>query len=186
MQSLKNQMKAKKAKKAALREPITPKAPYAKPVQLVLDRLPTKTPPILLRYTDAGAGYVGSACHLNVKHHLLSNPGVRVHGWVVWQYPNFAQAEFHSVWADAAGTLFNITPHRNGQTEILFVRDDELRITVDGETGRDVLYCAITSAPFPYYAAGSQMTESPLYTMQVPAGSELDQAMLRFGMLHLR
>ena len=177
---------AKTAKKTAKLGPTTPTKPYIPEVQRVLDRLPSKAAPQLLLFVDVGAGYHSSGCHLNVKHRVSTHGGLRVHGWVVWQYPGFAQAEFHSVWEDNQGNIFDITPHRNGQAEVMFIPDSSLSITLEPGTGLDILYSAITSGPHPWYALGEQQTNSPLHTVEIPQGSELQKTMSRYGVSDLR
>ena len=185
MKSLKQQTTERKAAKQAKLGPNVPAKPYGADVQRVLDRLPSKEEALLLQFTDVGAGYFGSACHLNVKHRVSTHGGRKVHGWAVWQYRNFAQAEFHSVWEDDQGRVFDITPHRNGQAEVMFIPDASLSISRDPLTGRDVLYSAITSGQRPWYAVGPQKTDSPVYTLQVAQGSELQAAMSQFGISDL-
>jgi hypothetical protein len=184
MALLSQTLNADRARKAMKRGPLTPKSPYSKEVKLVLSRLPTKLAPVRLPFTDVGQDYKGAACHLNAKHRVENFGGSRVHGWVVWQYHNAAQAEFHSVWRDADGALIDITPHRNGQADILFVEDPSLRIDRDPATGRAIAFSDITSAPGPdFYKAGSMVTSSKVYTVQLQAGDTLEVELDRLKLI---
>lgn len=185
MPTLSQTLKAASNKKKMMRGPTTPKAPFSREVQRVLDRLPSKAAPVLLPFIDVGQDYKGAACHVNVKHRVGTAGGSRVHGWVVWQYPKkVAQAEFHSLWRDPNGALVNITPHRNGQVEILFVEDAAANITRDPTTGRAVVCSDITSEPAPkYFKAGATYTTSPAYTFQIQAGDTLEEELNRLKLL---
>lgn len=178
-------LKAASAKKKMMRGPTTPKAPFSKEVQRVLDRLPSKAAPVLLPFTDVEQDYKDAACHVNAKHRAETAGGSRVHGWVVWQYPKKeAQAEFHSLWRDDDGALLDITPHRNGQAEILFVEDPSAKIERDPTTGRAIVLSDITSEPAPkYFKAGSTLTTSPTYTFQIKAGDTLEEELNRLKLL---
>lgn len=87
--------------------------------------------PIYLDYEDIG--YAADFCHVSAKHMTSKNGGSRVHGWALWLFHNPAGSEtiiignFHSVWADAGGTLHDVTPPKVGN-RILFVRDPALTI----------------------------------------------------------
>ncbi|MBB5746610.1 hypothetical protein [Brevundimonas variabilis] len=181
MKPLNEKMAAKKIAKG----PTTPAVPHSAEVRRVLGRLPNPQDALFLDFADVGAGYHGAACHMNAKHLAMSPGGRRVHGWAIWQYPSFAQAEFHSVWEDLDGNLVDVTPHRNGQTKVMFVRDPSLVIERDPETGRAILFSAITSSGAPYYKMAETPTTSPVYTFQVKTGSELDEELIRLGLLDL-
>lgn len=184
MALLSQTLKADKANKKMKRGPTTPKEPLSKEVQRVLNRLPSKAAPVRLSFTDLGQDYKEAACHVNAKHRAETAGGLRVHGWVVWQYPRAAQAEFHSVWRNADGDLVNITPHRNDQAEILFVEDPSLKIGRDPTTGLAIVFSDITSEPGPkLYKAGKTWTSSPVYTVQIQAGDTLEAELNRLKLL---
>jgi hypothetical protein len=69
---------------------------------------------------------------------VLKNGGSRIHGWALWLFEGGSPAEdtivgdFHSVWADAEGTLHDVTPPKMGN-RILFIRDPALTITQTGD-----------------------------------------------------
>lgn len=182
MAPLSKTLKAAPTKKM-LRKGVTPTPPFSKEVQRVLDRLPSKAPPVRLPFTDVGEDYKGAACHLNAKHRVATAGGQRVHGWVVWQFLNAAQAEFHSVWRDTTGALTDITPHRNAQAEILFVEDPSLAIGSDPSTRLPLLYSDITSDPGPdFYKAGPTKTTFSRYTFQFAPGGTLAEELNRLRM----
>ena len=58
----------------------------------------------------------------------LKNGGSRVRGWALWLYDTIIVGDFHTVWADEAGTLHDVTPPKAGN-RILIVRDPTLTIT---------------------------------------------------------
>lgn len=181
MPPLSKTLKAGSAKKKMRRNGVTPRRPFTKEVQLVLNRLPSQQPPLWLPFTDVGEDYKGAACHLNAKHRAATAGGERVHGWVVWQYPKAAQAEFHSVWRGGDGALMDITPHRNEQAEILFVEDPSLKIVRDPEGGA-IVYSDITSDPGPsFYRVGTKATASPTYRVNIQPGGPLDDELFRLG-----
>lgn len=72
-------------------------------------------------------------CHINVWAHWKRNPGGSVvTGWVIWQAKaaRFIEAEFHSVWCDPTGVLLDVTPRKDGERFVLFVRDVRREITL--------------------------------------------------------
>ncbi len=90
--------------------------------------------PILISYTDVGAGYLGDWCHVSSKAHAMKHGGRRVHGWALWYYEgNGVMGNFHSIWEDPDGVLVDVTPPKFGQTEIMFVRDRNVCIASGGE-----------------------------------------------------
>ena len=85
---------------------------------------------------DAGPGYVPvevqgwalpGECFPNVGRMVRERGGQQVNGWVIWQWANIlVEAEAHSVWRSPEGKLADITPHDNGEKEILFLKDDDM------------------------------------------------------------
>lgn len=68
-----------------------------------------------------------SECFPNVQRMVQEQGGKQVNGWVVWQWVNIlVEAEAHAVWENLEGQLIDITPHDNGEREILFLRDDDM------------------------------------------------------------
>ena len=86
--------------------------------------------------TDAAPEYVPVAtqewslpneCFPNVEHVIQEKGGQQVNGWAIWQWANIlVEAEAHSVWRSPEGELIDITPHVNGENEILFLKDDDM------------------------------------------------------------
>ncbi len=82
---------------------------------------------------DAGPGYVPvevqgwalpGECFPNVGRMVREQGGQQVNGWAIWQWANvLVEAEAHSVWRSPEGKLVDITPHDNGEKEILFLHD---------------------------------------------------------------
>jgi hypothetical protein len=63
-------------------------------------------------------------CSDGVHEKIKADGGSIVFGWTIWEWPGaMLTAEFHSVWRDDVGDLFDITPKPGGQTRILFVPD---------------------------------------------------------------
>ena len=66
-------------------------------------------------------------CFPNVQHLIRDQGGTQVNGWAIWQWANILiEAEAHSIWKSPEGKLIDITPHDNGETEILFLQDSTM------------------------------------------------------------
>ena len=66
-------------------------------------------------------------CFPNVERMVQEQAGQQINGWAIWQWANvLVEAEAHSVWQSPEGELIDITPHINGENEILFLRDDDM------------------------------------------------------------
>ena len=86
-----------------------------------------------------------SECFLNVERMVQENGGQQVNGWAIWQWANiFVEAEAHSVWKSPGGALIDITPHDNGERQILFLHDDSM--VYSGQSIENVRL-AITGSP---------------------------------------
>lgn len=63
-------------------------------------------------------------CSDGVREKVRAAGGSIAFGWTIWEWPSvMLTAEFHAVWRDDAGALFDITPKPAGQKRILFVYD---------------------------------------------------------------
>lgn len=63
-------------------------------------------------------------CFPNVERMVREHGGQQVNGWAIWQWANIlVEAEAHSVWRSPEGELVDVTPHDNGEREILFLHD---------------------------------------------------------------
>lgn len=63
-------------------------------------------------------------CFPNVQRMIQEQGGQQINGWAIWQWENIlVEAEAHSVWRNPEGGLVDITPHDNGEREILFLHD---------------------------------------------------------------
>jgi hypothetical protein len=63
-------------------------------------------------------------CSDGVLEKMKHAGGSIVFGWTIWEWPGvLLTGEFHAVWMDATGTLYDITPKPHGETEIIFLPD---------------------------------------------------------------
>lgn len=63
-------------------------------------------------------------CNDGVYEKVKADGGSPVFGWAIWEWPKIMfTAEFHTVWQDDNGNLFDITPKPKGEKQILFVAD---------------------------------------------------------------
>lgn len=63
-------------------------------------------------------------CFHNVQRIVREQRGAQINGWAIWQWANILiEAEAHAIWESPEGKLIDITPHDNGEKEILFLRD---------------------------------------------------------------
>lgn len=66
-------------------------------------------------------------CFPNVDRIVEVGGGKRVNGWAIWQFANvYIEAEAHAVWQNDAMSLIDITPHDDGEKQILFLQDSTL------------------------------------------------------------
>lgn len=84
-------------------------------------------------------------CFPNVQQMVQEQGGQQINGWAIWQWANIlVEAEAHSVWQSLDGELIDITPHDNGEKQILFLRDDSM---VYSEQQIGNVRLAITDSP---------------------------------------
>lgn len=103
-------------------------------------------------------------CFPNVQRMVREQGGQQVNGWAIWQCANiFAEAEAHSVWQSPEGELIDITPHVNGESQVLFLRDDTL--VYSGQSIGNVRLA---------------LTGSPLAAELVDLGNEIDAVMCSY------
>jgi len=63
-------------------------------------------------------------CVDGVREKIAADSGSIAFGWAIWEWPGaMLTAEFHAVWRDTEGALFDITPKPGGEARILFVHD---------------------------------------------------------------
>lgn len=66
-------------------------------------------------------------CFPNVEQMVREYGGQQVNGRVIWQWSNvLVEAEAHAVWKSLDGQLIDITPHDNGEEQILFLCDESM------------------------------------------------------------
>lgn len=103
-------------------------------------------------------------CFPNVQRMVREQGGQQVNGWAIWQCANIlAEAEAHSVWQNPEGELIDITPHVNGESQVLFLRDDTM--VYSGQSIRNVRLA---------------LTGSPLAAELVDLGDEIDVVMCSY------
>lgn len=84
-------------------------------------------------------------CFPNVERMVQEQGGQQINGWAIWQWANIlVEAEAHSVWQSLDGELIDVTPHDNGEKQILFLRDDSM---VYSEQQIGNVRLAITDSP---------------------------------------
>lgn len=84
-------------------------------------------------------------CFPNVQRMVREQGGRQVNGWAIWQWANMmVEAEAHSIWENPDGELIDITPHDNGEKEILFLHDGGMEYS--GESVGNIRL-AITGSP---------------------------------------
>jgi len=80
--------------------------------------------PVQLQVSPAEGAEVGW-CIRNVECQIQRHGGSMEYGWISWGAPElFYEAEFHAVWRRPDHVLVDVTPQRDGETEILFSRSD--------------------------------------------------------------
>lgn len=66
-------------------------------------------------------------CFPNVQRKIERDGGRIIYGWKIWIKPSlFIEGEFHSIWESDEGQWVDITPNRNGETNILFLPDSHM------------------------------------------------------------
>lgn len=116
--------------------------------------------PISLPFTKIDdAPYAAGVCHANVDHAVRTNGGIRVPGWIVWEQPEFIEAEFHSVWQrHVFGELLDVTPRADGELVVTFLPSH--RFDVEPRPGGMIIPANRTSIPdMPFIFAGRQTGE---------------------------
>lgn len=64
-------------------------------------------------------------CHFNVWVQCEYSGGKPIYGWIISQDVgnDFIEAQFHCVWSDLDGVIFDITPRLDSEKRIMFVLD---------------------------------------------------------------
>ena len=131
--------------------------------------------PILLPYSDVGAGYGSDWCHVSSKAHAMRHGGRRVHGWALWYYEGAGvMGNFHSIWEDPDGVLVDVTPPKFQRTEVMFVRDREASIVSSG--GSFVMPQNRMAIPVPIHVGvfDGAPTDSPSWSQPCTAPAFLE------------
>jgi hypothetical protein len=66
-----------------------------------------------------------SRCFENVPRVVAKEGGSIQHGWTMRQDSYFAEGAFHAVWRRPDGTLIDVTPRTDPQTQVLFLVDSK-------------------------------------------------------------
>lgn len=116
-----------------------------------------------IAYQNLDPRYAPAQCHITVRHRVETVGGSRVHGWAFWQFDDAIYAEFHSVWQSPNGDLIDLTPPRDGGSQVLFLRDPTLSIeSVDGNFW---LRTDLTPFEKPRYYLMGEPNELPIWGM---------------------
>src|SRR5580704_9098514 len=85
------------------------------------EKIGVTTEPVFVPVQDTNGNTVAE-CFPNVNRKVAKCGGSLCHGWIVWEWPGkLIEAEFHGVWAAPNGTLSDITPKADGESQILFI-----------------------------------------------------------------
>lgn len=81
-------------------------------------------------------------CHFNVWCQIRSTGGKAQPGWVLAQdkHKGFSEAFFHSVWKSPDGQLLDVTPRKDLEKRLLFVKDTSRSITLTSDQGRPAIH----------------------------------------------
>lgn len=85
-------------------------------------------------------------CFANVEMVAKARGGKRVLGWAIWELPQvYGEAEFHAVWQDPKGNLYDVNPRQYPAKRVLFLEDpsaiyegrrvDNIRIAISEKAG---------------------------------------------------
>ncbi len=67
-------------------------------------------------------------CFTNVARQVRVAGGTIQYSWTVWECPRkYIEGEFHALWVTPDGKSLDITPHRDGEAQILFIPDHTRR-----------------------------------------------------------
>lgn len=117
LQQLSRRLFAEQAAQTGITE-TTPPAITDK-IRSFADTLRADTPLIVPVITDP-YGLFGW-CSDGVLEKIRHDGGTIRFGWIIWEMPDvLLTAEFHAVWRDANGKLFDITPKPQHETSIVF------------------------------------------------------------------
>lgn len=106
-----------------LKPPTTPKWLTA-PIKAFLRVAGLRSRPEFLPFTEASPEYRPGYCLSNCHTEQERTGRNIVYGWLIWEHrrSRFIEAEFHAV-VEQGGELLDITPRRDGERLVLFVRD---------------------------------------------------------------
>ncbi|WP_312432788.1 SEC-C metal-binding domain-containing protein [Lacrimispora sp.] len=121
----------------------TPKIITEKVIQLC-NKVVTDSLPIFVAVIPDEIAKINECFH-NVDNVIRRRGGYRINGWAIWQWDNkLVEAEAHAVWKSLDGVLLDVTPHRNGEKNILFLQDNNM---IYNEENIDNIRMALTESP---------------------------------------
>ncbi|MBW2975493.1 hypothetical protein KY366_07265, partial [Candidatus Woesearchaeota archaeon] len=69
-------------------------------------------------------------CYGNVEEQVKKKGGKIEYGWIIWENPKiYLEAEFHAVWINNEGEYIDITPKKDKEKSILFLKDSKRKFT---------------------------------------------------------
>ena len=74
---------------------------------------------------ESGEDCLPNRCFDNVTQVVAKHGGRTQHGWVMRQDAYVAEGAFHAVWRRADGSLIDVTPRADNQTQIIFLPDSK-------------------------------------------------------------
>lgn len=81
--------------------------------------------PVFVPYVEY-EGMEKSQCFINVAKLVREQRGKAITGWLFWEWPGvMIDGEHHAIWQKPDGTWEDVTPKADGETSIVFVRDDK-------------------------------------------------------------
>ncbi len=108
------------------RHTTTPKAITDKIIEFCNDILDGATP-FYIPVAEAMNSKAGD-CYRNVQKVVANKGGERILGWNIWIWTNILiEAEAHAVWKNTNGEYIDVTPHSDGEKQILFLPDTSLQ-----------------------------------------------------------
>lgn len=117
--------KFKMAKQPAVLRATTPKAITDEVLSFCKSIRSDTTPCLVTVQPDEYA--VVNRCHTNVPAYIKEHTGSEAYGWTIWEARYWLEAECHCNWVDPTGTMIDITPKDDGESQILFLPDDSIQ-----------------------------------------------------------
>lgn len=127
---------------------------------------------------------IENECFKNVAYKVQKDGGTIAYGWQFHRQPFSLEAEFHAVWQDSDGSLWDVSPKRNGEKDTLFLIDqtrafdgrqvDNVRISMLDNLLVDD-YIALAEAKFRMMNSGARAFQTGPLTFDSPAETQMFQ-----------